>query len=214
MIVTYLPGTTGETFRYRYWKKRLRYLGKNVKIDIGVFFQNPSYIKIDDNCWIDRNVFILGGLDNSHREKIVIHNSNYRGEPGIVEIGKNVHIGPHSILSGISAGIYISDNCGFSAGCKVYAFSHHYRSRKNPKDTRFHFGPMVSMDCQCLIEGPVFLGHNTGVALNYVILPGVSIPENCFVVVNSVVGPGRYSCNSLIAGQPARRVEDRFRTDA
>ncbi len=214
MVISYLPGQIGFVLRYRYWKKRLKYLGNNVKIDTGVYFQNPAFIEIEDNCWIDKNVMILAGLDSSNREKVVIKNKDFKGEPGVVHIGKNIHIAPHCIISGISAGVYISDDCGFAANCKLYAFSHHFRSKKYPADSSFHFGPMVPPERQCLIEGPIFIGKNTGVALNSVILPGVSIPDNCFVAVNSVVYPARFSTNSIIAGNPARKIDSRFKTEA
>lgn len=213
MIISYLPGSLGYFLRYRYWKKRLRYLGGNVKIEPGVYFQNPDYISIGDNCWIDRNVIILAGLDKSDREKISRKNRLFQGEHGVVHVGKNVHLGPGCILSGISAGIYISDDCGFSAHCKIYAFSHHYRSKLDPKNDNIHFGPRVSHNRQCLIEGPIFFGKNTGVALNVVVLPGVAVPENCFVMINSVIVGGRFRPNSIIAGNPAKTIANRFNQD-
>lgn len=213
MFINYLPGAIGFKLRHIFWKNHLKLLGKNVRIDVGVYFQNPQFISIDDNCWIDKNVIILAGLDKSEREKIIIRNREFKGKPGFVYIGKNVHIGPSCIISGISAGIYISDDCGFSANCKIYAFSHHYRSRIAPKNQKFHFGPLVSHDRQCLIEGPVHLGFNTGVALNSVILPGAYVPDNCFVAINSVVSAGRYSGNSMISGNPAKKIGNRFKSD-
>jgi acetyltransferase-like isoleucine patch superfamily enzyme len=211
LIITHLPGDLGYALRYNYWKEKLKFLGNSVKIDTGVYFQNPFFIHIGDNCWIDKNVMILAGLDNSVREKITIKNKNYDGEPGVVHIGKNIHVGPGCIISGISAGVYISDECGFSANCKIYAFSHHYRSRKTPDNSTIHFGPMVTQDRQCIVEGPIFLGKNTGVALNAVLLPGVSIPENCFVAINSVVTLGRYSPNTILSGNPAKQTDLRFK---
>lgn len=210
MMISHFPGEVGYILRYKFWKKRLRYLGKNVRIDTGVYFQNPEYIHIDDNCWIDKNVRILAGLDTSSREKVIIRNREYKGEPGVVFIGKNIHIGLNCIISGISAGVYISDNCGFSADCKIYAFSHHYRSKKDPAKN-VHFGPMVPHNQQCIVEGAIFIGFNVGFALNVVILPGVSIPQDCFVAINSVVHPGRYHNNSIISGNPAKEIDKRFK---
>lgn len=210
MLISYLPGEIGFKLRYLFWKNRLGHLGKNVKIDIGVTFQNPTYIFINDNCWIDKYVIIMAGKDKSNREKIYIRNKNYKEEPGKVYIGKNIHIGPNSIISGISSGVYISDDCGFSANCKVFSFSHHYKSRKKPENWEISFGPMVSHERQCLVEGPIYIGFNTGIALNSVILPGVSIPDNCFVAINSVVSPKNFSKNSIISGNPAKKIDDRF----
>lgn len=210
--ITYLPGDIGFILRYRFWKKKLKHLGKDVKIDIGVCFQNPDFISIDDNCWIDKNVTILAGMDKSKREKVYIDNKEFLGEPGVVFIGKNIHVGVGCIISGISAGVYISDDCGFSAGCKIYAFSHHYKSKMDPTNTNINFGTMVPHNRQCLIEGPVFIGCNTGFALNSIILPGVSISSNSFIAINSVVSKGgrQYEENSLIAGNPAKIVGRRF----
>lgn len=210
MVITFLPGPAGYALRYRFWRKRLRGLGEGTRIGTNVYFQNPDYIEIGENCWIDHNVIVMAGPDTSDREKIILTNKNFNGFPGIVKIGKNVHVGPYSIISGISAGVYISDDCGFSAGCSVYSFSHHYRSRRRPADHRVHFGPMVSFDRQSIIEGPVSLGKNTGVALGCVILPGVHIPENCFVAINSVVMPAKFKANSIISGNPAKAIAMRF----
>lgn len=210
MVVCYLPGPVGFALRYRFWRKRLGHLGKQVVIGTGVYFQGPEFISISDNCWVDNNVAILAGPDRKEREKIEIRNRMYRGKPGFVHVGRNVHIGPGSIISGISAGVYISDDCGFSAGCRIFAFSHHYRSRRKPSDQNIHFGPMVDPDRQCIVEGPVWIGANTGVALGATLLPGVAIPENCFVAINSVVGSGKFRENSIIKGDPAKIIGDRF----
>lgn len=210
MVISQLPGPAGFALRYRFWRKRLRYLGEGVLIGTGVYFQNPRFISIDDNCWIDNNVIILAGLDDKEREKAVLTNGCFGGEPGVVQIGKNVHIGPGTIISGISAGVHISDDCCLSTGCRVYAFTHHYRSWRNPSDATVHFGSMAALERQCILEGPVFIGANTGVALGGTILPGVAIPENCFVAINSVVVRGEYKKNSIIKGDPAKYVGPRF----
>ena len=113
------------------------------------------------------------------------------------------------ILSGISSGIYISNDCGFSANCKVYAFTSHYRSEKDTSDHNYCFGPMVKHSRQSIVEGPIFIGENVGVALNAIILPGVSIKKDSFIAINSVV-MSSFEENSLIAGNPARRKGERF----
>ena len=205
MVVTYLPGDAGSKLRFRYWKKRLRYLGENAQIDEGVFFVNPQYIHIGENSWIDKNVIIMAGPFNSKREKRTLKNSAYPGEPGVVFIGKNCHIGTGGILSGISAGIYISDNCGMSAYCKLYALTHHYKSFEDPEKVVI-LCPRAPAESQVLIDGAIYFGPNVGLALNCIILPGVSLPGNNGAHINSVVYKGRYPKDIRLQGDPAKKV--------
>jgi acetyltransferase-like isoleucine patch superfamily enzyme len=211
LFVSYLPGAIGFKLRYRFWRKRLKFLGKNVKIDIGVYFQNPRFISLDDNCWVDRGVMILAGADKSNRARRLVANNNFPLEKGMVYIGKHLHIGSYSIISGIG-GVYISDKCTFSPSVKVYSFSHHFRSDEFPSVRKFGFGSLIEQEKQYMIEGPIFLDKNVGVALNAIILPGVSIAKDSFVAINSVVMTS-FEENSLIAGNPARRVKERFKTE-
>jgi acetyltransferase-like isoleucine patch superfamily enzyme len=108
------------------------------------------------------------------------------------------------IISGISQGVYISDNCGLSAGCRIYSFVNHYKSSRNPANHDIYFTPMVSHDRQCIIEGPVFIGANTGLALNTIILPGTRIGCDSFIAINSMVIGGTFDENILIAGCPGK----------
>lgn len=205
-----LPGALGHKLRFGFWRKRLKHLGEGVKIDEGVSFQNPAFISIGDNCWIDRGVLITAGVDNSKRAKKHIQ-SKQLAQPGEVVVGRNVHIGPYSIISGIDAGVYIGDDCTFSSGVKVFAFSHHYRFDDRPADPSCSFGSMVDHSRQSMIYGPVALEGNVGVAVNAVILPGVFVGKNSFVRANSLLFATQFPENSLISGIPAKRRGFRFK---
>ena len=61
MIITYLPGRSGQIIRYNYYKKHLKHLGKNVTFDPGAFILNPACVSIADNTWIDKYVILLAG---------------------------------------------------------------------------------------------------------------------------------------------------------
>ena len=209
MGVTHLPGPSGYAVRRWYWRGRLRHLGQGALIDTGVHFRNPGFIHVGENAWIDKGAVILAGSDASPREKIAVANPAFEGQPGVVHIGANVHVGIGCIVSGIDAGVFIADDCGLAARVQVYAFTHHYRSKAEPSKA-VHFGPMAAHERQCLVVGPVQIGENTGVATNALILAGSFIPRNCFVGAGSVVMPGRHAENSVLAGDPARRVRDRF----
>ncbi len=208
LIIRNFPGPLGFHLRRRFWRGRLKRLGKNVLIDCGVHFQNPAHISIDDNAWIDLGVIILAGPDGSTRPRRRIANAQFPLERGEVHIGKNVHIAPNCIISGIG-GAYVSDDCCFSAGVKAYSLSHHYRSDDSPSDTSIIFGARVADERQYMIEGPIFLDRNVGVALDAVIMPGVSVGANSFVAMKSVV-KSSFTNNSLISGNPAKRVRARF----
>lgn len=207
-IVTVLPGPFGYLLRYHYWKRRLKFLGKKAKIDVGVYFQNPQFISISESCWIDRGVMILAGPDTSSRIRNLRDNPNFRLHRGEVFIGKHVHIGPYSVLSGIG-GLYVGDNCGIASGLKAFSFSHHYRSEKDPSDKSVYFALGVAPEHQFMIEGPIFIDDNVGIGVNVVILPGVSIAKDSFVAINSVVSSS-FEENSLIAGNPAKRIKERY----
>jgi len=183
-------------------------LGKEVIIDIGVHIQNPQYVSIDDNTWIDKYVILIAGPPSGERETVYRQNPNYRLGRGELSIGKNVHIAPFCIISGMG-GVMIGDNVGLSTGCKVYSFSHHYRSFKDPSNSSIAFSPMVERECQAMLLGPVVFENNTGMALNCVVLPGVTVGQNSFVMINSVVTKD-VPPNSLVAGYPARVVGQRF----
>jgi len=211
VLISGLPGEVGFFLRYYYWKMKLKSLGSGVRIDTGVYFQRPRYISIGANTWIDKGVFIMAGPDRSAREKLLFENQDYVYEKGCVFIGKNTHVGAWSIISGIDAGVYISDDCTMGAGCRLYSFTHHYRSIANPADRDMISCTMGPLDKQCLMVGPIFIGRNVGMAMNTIILPGVSILGDSFVYVNSVLMKSRYAENSLIGGCPAVKVGKRFR---
>ncbi len=213
MIITYWPGELGYKLRYYYYRPKLKYLGKDVLIDVGVLFKNPEFISIGNHCWIDRNVIIMAGEDNSNREKHFVQRfKSDLVKKAEVIIGDNAHIGVGSIISGISSGVYIGNNHGMGSGCKIYAFSHHYRSMKDRKDTGFAGGTMVPQEKQCIIEGAVVLEDNASLATNAMVLPGTLIRKNSMLKINSVAS-GIYEENSLIEGYPGKRIGNRFKVE-
>jgi acetyltransferase-like isoleucine patch superfamily enzyme len=210
-LIQNIPGSFGYELRYNYYKKRLKYLGNDVRIDVNVLIDRPEYVSINDRCAIDRGTIILAGPDSTDREKTLLENHPYAGSPGEVIIGRGVHISPYCIVSGKSGGICIGDYSGLSAKVTIHSFSNHYRSNKNKSDTGICFTPLVEQNKQAMISGPVVLAENVGVALNAVILPGTFIAKNSFVSINSVVLPGsRFSENTIIGGNPAKAIGRRF----
>jgi len=210
-FISQWPGPLGQRLRHRYWRKRMRHLGRNVRIDPGAYFQNPHCISIGDNAFIDRNVIILAGTGDQARE--LIRRSPGRPvdcEPGSVSIGANVHIGPFCVISGMGGGVRIGDDCSVTAGSKIYSLVHHYKSKRAPERRDLAFTSRAEPHRQCLVEGPVVIGARTGIALNACIMPGVVIGNDCFVAINSVVLSGDFPDDSAIGGHPAVRQGPRY----
>jgi acetyltransferase-like isoleucine patch superfamily enzyme len=108
-------------------------------------------------------------------------------------------------------GVSIGDGCGVASKVSIHSSSHHFRSHADRRNEAIFMTPLVDADRQALIVGPVVLGDNVGVALNATILPGVTVAKNSFVNISPVVPVGsRYSENSIIGGDPARRLGPRF----
>jgi len=187
LFITYLPGQLGFKLRDVFWKKRLKYLGNGVIIDIAVYFQNPEYISLDEGCWIDRNVIILAGPPRAKRITFFKNNPEYRGGTGEVYIGKNTHIAPNCVLSGIG-GLYIGKSCGIAANSSIYSFSHHYRNLVNKEDIcQYSFTPLARLDQQAMILGPVVIDDFCAVGLNSVLLPGSLLMKGTWISSGSII---------------------------
>lgn len=187
MMVIYMPGPQGFRLRAKHWKKRLKFLGENVKIDVGVYFQNPQYISLDDNCWIDRNVIILAGAPGGGRVTYTKDNPDFTLEQGDVYIGKCTHIAPNCVLSGIG-GLYIGRNSGIASNSTVYTYSHHYKNLTDKSDpSQYSFTPLARQDQQAMITGPVVIKDYSAIGLCSVILPGVTLEKGTWVASGSVI---------------------------
>ena len=208
-FIIYFPGSTGRRLRYYYWRGKFKKCGKNVFIDEGVIIQNPECISIGDNVWIDKYCILMAGKANLseriHKRKV---NEDFIGEEGDLIIGKNVHISPFCIIQA-HGGFQIDDNSGFSSGVKVYTLSNLPYNPENPSDI-VYFTPMA--DKSAYFISPVVIKENVGVALNCIILSGVTIGEKSFVAPNSVVLTN-VSPNSYVSGNPAKKIKDRFKME-
>ncbi len=204
LVITYMPGEAGYNLRRKFWRKRLKFLGKNVRIDPGAYFENPEYISLDDNAWVDRGVMILAGPETQGRPSVQFPNPNYEGEPGYVTVGKSVHLGPYSLILG-AGGVQIGDLVGFAAGVRIYSITNTAGSDADPSNTNYLVTPRGDPKWQHMYVGPITIGENTGLAANAVVLPGVHIPRRSAVLLNTLVKDS-FPENSIIAGQPFGKV--------
>jgi len=197
LIITYIPGIIGFKLRHNFWKKRLRILGRNAKIDIGVHFQNPQFISIDSHAWIDRNVIVLAGPPGPKRITYIKSNTEFTLKIGEIFIGENTHIAPNCVLSGIG-GIYIGKNCGVASNSAIYSFSHHYKNLNDKKDScQYSFSPLCRIDQQSMVLGPIVIEDYCAIGLNSTVLPGSLIKKGTWVSCGSVLS-GEYQEQTLV----------------
>jgi acetyltransferase-like isoleucine patch superfamily enzyme len=207
-LIRDLDGGTGERLRYRYYRKRLRFIGKGVRIDTGVFLYGEEYISLGDRTHIDKNCIIVGSspdLDLSSRivKRRELEAPGFR--PGEVRIGCDCHISQNCMIYGYG-GVSIGDNCVMSAGAKLYSLT---SMAYDPYDPSRVVSIVPYEGVSPTLIGKVELGNNTWVGIDAVISPGLAIGENSFVRSKSVV-LGSFGENSYIGGDPAARIRDRF----
>jgi acetyltransferase-like isoleucine patch superfamily enzyme len=209
MVHQFLPGDEGAWLRHRYYAKKLRSLGEGARIDVGVQFVHPEWISIGANTWIDKFVIMIGGPPGGEGRRIHrLNNPNFLGQRGEIRIGAGCHIAPYCLVSGIG-GVWVGDYAGLAAGVKIYSFSHTYNDPARPDDpTIFRYTPMAPMAEQSLIEGPVVLGENCGLASEVIVTPGVTIGEGAWIGATSVVTKD-IPPFKVAVGAPPRVVRDR-----
>jgi acetyltransferase-like isoleucine patch superfamily enzyme len=213
LVVVYLPGDAGVALRGRHYRRRLRSLGADVLIDVGVQFVNPEYISIGDNSWIDKYTVLLAGPPHrGERTFTYRQNEHFRHAEGELVIGRNCHIAPHVVVIA-HGGVAIGDNCAIAAGAKIISLTHEYRNPADPGDEHWYaYGSRVPERDQSLISGPVVLEEGAGMGTNSIALPGTTIGRYGGLAMGSIltrsVAAGRFAF-----GVPARAVFGRRRAE-
>lgn len=203
LFLIYMPGALGIKLRYFFYRRRFRGCGKNVIIDTGVLISGFGNISVGDNVHIDKYCVIDAGKA-SFAKVLRKPNPGYDGQEGGLFIGNDVHI-VHFCMIMAYGGVYIADKCVLGAGTKIYSMSN---LAYDPED-RAKVISIMPYEQAPFIVSPVVLGENVWIGLNGIVLPGASIGANSFVVSNSLV-LSRFNENSYIAGQPAKKIRERF----
>jgi len=110
---------------------------------------------------------------------------------GNVIIGNRTRIGLGSVLIGP---VYIGDDVRLAQNIVVTSLNHNYQDISMP------------ISEQGVNTEEVYIGDETWVGANAVILPGVFIGKHCVVAAGSVVTKNIPSY-SLVAGNPARIIK-------
>ena len=210
MVIVFLPGHAGNLLRARYYRKRLRGLGRGVTIDVGVQFVNPEFITIGDGCWIDKYALLMAGPPYEGKRRLTRKpNPAFDYAEGELVIGKRCHIASHTVVNG-HGGVSIGDNTTVAAGAKIVSLSHHYRNLSDELDRfMYRFGSRAPEEEQALLSSPVVLGQNAGLATNSVMLPGSSVGDDSWVGACSLVSGG-IPAGYIAWGVPAKAMKRRL----
>lgn len=115
------------------------------------------------------------------------------GDIGLLRIGRNVSIGPNSVLI-VGSGLIIEDNVLIGPNCTIAGGSH---GISKGESIRF------SMDNS---KGPITIGYDSWIGANCVILDGVKIACHSVVGAGSVLTKDTQP-NSINAGVPSKLVK-------
>ena len=188
---TYSRGAAGFFLRAAYYKNRLKRMGQNVFIDVGVTIWEPGNVEIDQGCHIDTYVNILGGA---------------RGH-GFVRIGKYVHVASFCVLAG-RGGIEIGDYAAIAAGSNIYSGTNYYQNPESQSNKLLCMSAAAPLDMQYVIEKPVAIGEYAFIGLDTIVLPGITVGKAAVVGAGSMVG-NDIPPFAIAVGSPAKVVKQR-----
>ena len=117
---------------------------------------------------------------------------------GNVIIGKDVYVGPGAVIRGDWGKVIIEDGCNVQENCVIHMFPGTTTTLK--KGAHLGHG--------CVIHG-AFIGENTLVGMNAVIMDEAKIGKECIVGALSFVSAKTTTQNrKIIAGNPAKEIKD------
>lgn len=121
---------------------------------------------------------------------------------GTITVGRNVHIGAYSYLSGAS-GIEIGDYANISQGVCLYTRSDDYSGRSMTN-------PTVPRNLTDVDEGPLKVGDHCIIGSGSVVMPGCTLHTGAAVGALSFVKKSLEAW-TIYGGVPATRIKARHR---
>ena len=174
-----------KRLRWQIMQTQFKYTGKKTRIDYPIKeFHGQKYISIGDNFVSHTGLWLA------------VYNENDYPEPEII-IGNNVCINYDCQITAINK-IIIGNNVLMANRVFISDHSHgdiNSEALKLPPLVR----PLVS-------KGPVIIGDNVWIGVGVVIMPDVTIGNNCVIGANAVVTKS-FSDNCILAGVPAKIIK-------
>jgi acetyltransferase-like isoleucine patch superfamily enzyme len=163
---------------YKIIRSLIFYLMNDKKKEYNRFLSMPDYFV---DRWERARIMGFGEGSSVYDSCLVL---------GDVRVGKNVWIGPYTILDGSGGGLIIGDNCNICAGVQIYTHSTVEKVINNKN---------IEMS-------NVTIGDNVYIGPNTVISMGCHIGSRVIIGTNSFVNKNVLS-NTKVFGTPARVVE-------
>lgn len=117
-----------------------------------------------------------------------------------ISAGDKFHIGTECFLQG-AGGIAVGNDVLLGPGVKIWSANHNYKD------------PNVPIHLQGYENKEVKIGDDVWIGANAFIMPGAVIGSGSIVSAGSVVGGKVVIENSILAGNPARKIGSRVPND-
>ncbi|MCD4676669.1 MAG: hypothetical protein K8S18_11850 [Desulfobacula sp.] len=206
-IIKNIEGRLGYKLRYLYYKRKLKYLGRDVSFGMGVRIINPSCVSIGNNCCIDDYVILIAGIHEEKRRIRYRRNKNFSFEKGEIVIGNRCHIAQYAYILGLG-GVHIRDTSGLGTRASIFSFTNLYINPKDRSDI-VNMGNQAIQETQYMMSGPVVLEENCHLLYDSFIAPGVTMKKNSIALPYSKVMCDLKE-NTIYEGNPAMPREKRF----
>lgn len=156
-FVQNLNGPIGFVLRQRYYRRRVKFMGKGVVIDPSVDIPHPGNVTLDDFCYLSKY-------------------SELFCPEGYIKIGKRSHVVGRILgHAGVEVGNYVACN-----GLLLSATdSHHGGFRMS--------GPMVPPEQRHVVYGKIVVEDDAFIGPFSIVLPGVKIGQGAVVAPHSLV---------------------------
>ena len=122
------PSPYAAQVRKEYYRSKLKHMGENVSIGVGVKIVNPQYISLGDNVIINDHATLIargeGGITLA--DNVRINDRVYldtERDSGYINVGLNVYIGTGTTLFG-HCGLEIGDHSLLAQNITLTPYSH------------------------------------------------------------------------------------------